>query len=350
MNLFTPHIGLQDLIILMRNLQMTMKAGVPIARALNLFEEGATRGKRPLFTHLRSSVELGNMFADAMESAPRKFPTLAINLIRAGEKAGSMQESLAMVVQYEGKAYELRRKIRGAMIYPSFLIGAVGGFILLMGGFILPTLLPLFNSLNVALPLSTRVLMWIAVFFQNHGTVFFISLVIAGVVTFWLARARFMRPIVHRIQLGIPLIKGIIRNGAIAQVTRTLSTLLRNGTPIQEALKATADATSNLLFHDLLLRSASSIESGHSLSGTFKSAPKLFPLMTITLIEIGEETGMLSQTLEYLAEFYESEVDYAVKALSIMMEPIILVFMGVIVGWTVMAIILPIYRITGSIA
>ncbi len=338
-----------DVLTLIRNLAVTIKAGVPIARALALFERDTPRGTRKrIIKHLRIQVESGHSLAAAIESAPRRFPPLVMNLVRVGEKGGTLADSLADVVDHLKSALDLKRKIRNAMMYPTFVLIAVLGLGLSVGTMVLPELLPLFSSLDVELPITTQMLLVVAQFFEDYGVITSVVTISVVAFLFFLARLEISKPIVHRLLLMLPYIRHIQRQAAVAQITRTLSTLLKAGIPISSAIPSTAEATGNRVFQRALKKALPSVEAGHTFADGLRRA-HTFPEMASTLIDVAEETGTLTETLDYLAEYYEGEVDYAVKNLTTAIEPMLLIVIGVIVGFTVLAIITPIYDVTGNI-
>lgn len=287
--------------------------------------------------------------ATAMESSPWVYPALAISLVKAGELSGTLQQNIESLVDHFRKIQELRRKIRAAMTYPIFVLIAVMGLGLSVGTFVLPQLLPLFEGLGVKLPFTTRVLMAFAQFFAAYGIIVtplaFVVMIILGV----LSRLEFIKPVTHRIFLFIPLIGTIQRKNAIVQITGTLSTLLKSGIPIAQAVPSTAQATSNVYFRRAVFDVMPYLQEGHMLSDGLRKTSKLFPEMTITFIEIGESTGTLAATLEFVEKYYEEEVDYAVKSLTTAIEPLLLIFIGVVVAFFVLGVITPLYDVTSSV-
>lgn len=338
-----------DVLNLLHHLSMALKAGVPLVEALRIFEEDAPRRKRPLIRHLRTTVQTGHSFTKALETSPLVFPPIAIHLVRTGELSGTLQQNLLQVVDYIRKSYDLRRKIRGAMLYPTFVLIAISGLGLSIGTFVLPELIPLFQALDIKLPFGPRVLLGIASFFDAHGTVFSLSFIAVCVALVCLGRLERSKPLLHRVALCIPYVNMIIRHAVIAQTTQTFGMLLRSGIPITEALHATAETTGNYVFRNALLQALPVVERGHPLYQGLEAAGKIFPTMVIRFIVVGEKTGTLAETLEHLTKFYEAEVDYAVKDLTTSLEPILLIIIGLIVGATILSIITPIYDITGNI-
>ena len=346
---FTRSVKTIDVLNLLHHLSMALKAGVPLVEALKIFEEDAPRGKKPLIRHLRTTVQTGHSFTKALETSPRVFPPIAIHLVRTGELGGTLQQSLLQIVEHIRKSYDLKRKIRGAMLYPTFVLIAISGLGLSIGTFVLPELIPLFEALDIKLPFGPRVLLSLANFFDAHGTVFSVSFVAACVALVFLGRLEGGKPFLHRLVLRIPYVNTIIRHSTITQITRTFGTLLRSGIPITEALRATSETTGNYVFRNALLRALPVVERGHPLYQGLEAAGNIFPTMAIRFIVVGEKTGTLAETLEHLSQFYEAEVEYAVKDLTTSLEPILLIIIGLIVGATILSIITPIYDITGNI-
>lgn len=340
---------LNEVIVFLRNLAVILKAGIPLPKALTLLEQAAPKRSRAVVRYLRTTVESGRSLAEAMRSSPRTFPDLALHLITTGEASGTLEVNLIEVVKHLRKAQDLKRKIQSASLYPTFVLIAVTGLILAVGTFVLPKLIPLFESLDVTLPWTTRVLFVLARFFETHGVTFSLAVLGMIVAIFFVTRVEGVKPYAHRVLLGIPLLGKVLQKATVAQVSATLGTLLRSGVPLPSAIDATAAATGNRVYRGALARTRPLVESGRPLAEGLRSSGKLFPLMAVMLIEIGEQTGTLEETLEELAMHYESEVDYAVRDMTTALEPLLLIIIGIIVGFTVIAIITPIYEVTGRV-
>lgn len=345
---FRFRIGTSEALLLLRNISMTLRAGVPLARSLQLFAKEGSASRRKLVSHLAKQVEDGHPLSEAMETAPREFPGIAIQLTKTGELGGTLVENLEEVVTHLHKMQDLKRKIRSAMMYPTFVLVAITGLGLTIGMLVLPELIPLFESLDVTLPLSTRVLLVVASFFEQHGTVFTLSVLTILAAFLFAIRLETVKPYWHRVLLLIPFVGASVRESSLAQMCRTLATLLKSGIPIAEALPATAEATSNRVIRMAIQRSIPSVETGHRLADGLMRESAI-PQITATLIGIGEQTGTLTTTLDYLADYYEQEVDYSVKDFTTALEPALLIGIGVIVGTAVLAIITPIYDVTSSL-
>lgn len=350
MNLFgKPKIGTTDAQLILRNLSVTLRAGVPLAKALRTFEEDSPRKRKVQITHLRKRVEQGHSLADAMESAPEKFPDIAVNLVRTGELGGSLPESLDAVAHHLKKMLELKRKIRSAMMYPTFVLIAVLGLGISIGTLVLPKLIPLFESLDVELPWTTQALLIVAEFLDTYGIMLAGVVVVTLLAFFTLIRTERIKPYWHRTLLMIPFIGNVQKQAAAAQISASLGTLLQSGIPIRKAIPAAATATENRVFRQALIDTVPVIESGRTFGDGLKKYGTMFPMMNRALVEVGEETGTLTETLAYLSDYFDSEVDYAVKNLTNALEPILLILVGLLVGGVVMAIITPIYDVTSSI-
>lgn len=342
-------LGTNDALLFSRNLAMTLGAGIPLARALKLFEDDANRKRKPLLRHLRGSVEQGHTLAEAMETAPKQFPSIAVNLVKAGEMGGTLEASLDAIVKHLKRIKELKRKIRSAMMYPTFVLIATLGLGISVGTLVLPKLIPLFESLDITLPWTTRLLLWIANFLDLYGITLAVSFVSFLIAFYIVTRIEVVKPYWHRLLLMMPYIGQVQRQAAAAQITETLSTLLKSGVPISEAIPAASETTENRVFRAALNDCVPVIKGGRTFADGLGKSKNVFPSMTKTMVEIGEETGTLTETLAYLSEYFETEVDYAVKNLTNALEPILLIAVGLIVGGVVLSIITPIYEVTSSI-
>jgi len=350
MNLFgKPKIGTTEAQLLLRNLSVTLRAGVPLVKGLKTFEEDSPRSKRKLITHLRKHIEQGNTLADSLDSAPKQFPPIAINLVRTGEMGGSLPESLEEVSVHIQKMLELKRKIRSAMMYPSFVLVAVLGLGISIGTLVLPKLIPLFETLDIELPWTTRLLLTVAYFLENYGLLIGVCILVFIICIYSLTKMEWFKPAWHTFLLHIPYIGDVQKKAAAAQISSSLSMLLGSGIPIRDAIPSAATSTENRVFRNALLSTIPVIESGRTFGEGLKQTGNIFPTMSKSLVEVGEETGTLTETLSYLSDYFDSEVDYAVKNLTNALEPILLILVGLLVGGVVMAIITPIYDVTSSI-
>lgn len=349
MSILQPSVGSKEIILLFRSISIMLRAGVSLLRILSVLEADAPKRTRRIITHLRNGVETGRPLAEALETSPRRFPPLAVNLVRAGEQSGSLVESLTAIVKHLRASEELKHKIRNAMMYPLFVLIAITGLGLSVGILVLPKLIPLFESFDVELPWTTRVILWIAKFFEVHGVLAGITAVVCGFFGFIVYSSERTKPFVQQFFSSLPYIRKLSINAGVAEFAGTLGTLLRNGITLPVALEATAKAMRNRAFRKKIFEIIPSVNAGATFSSSLRKTGKFFPSMALTLITVGEESGTLAQTLEYIAISYEEEVDTSLKNLTTALEPMLLIGIGIIVGFTVLAIITPIYDITGGV-
>jgi len=343
-------IGMVRGLTIFQQLGMILKSGMPLLKGLSLMEQQASRADQEVLRHLRTSVGTGHTLAEALQTSPQRFPQIAIRLVESGELSGTLAVSLDAIARYLRKSLDLRRKIRSAVIYPAFIIIAVIGLGIAVGTYILPRLIPLFETMKVTLPLSTRILLGVAAYLNVWGIATVCGIVTACMAFSMLVKWEPVKPLWHGFLLRLPFIGEIQRDVAIEQMSSTLCVLLQSGLPIIKALPSAANVLSNVLFRNAVTATIPMVESGNTFSDAIKTTGgKLLPPMALAFLEMGEETGMLTVMLNFVAEYYESEVEYAVKNLTIAIEPALLLVIGVVVGWMVLAIINPIYAFTNSI-
>ncbi|MBL7057972.1 type II secretion system F family protein [Patescibacteria group bacterium] len=333
-----------------KNLAVMLASGLGIVEALDISVD-STKGKfKTILQGVAKSVESGRSLSDGFKMYPKVFPAFFISAVYAGEESGTLEENLNQVAIQFKKEKELVDKIKGAMIYPAVIL--VAGLILsfFVAFFILPKILPLFEGFGVELPFTTRVLISFSHFMDEYKA--FIPWFLIGSFFFlnWLLRQKFTFPVTHKILLSFPVVKTISRGVNLARFSRTLGTLLMSGLNIDEALDITGNAVGNYYYKQSIMSTSVRIQKGSLLSECLDKYESLYPRITSRMIRVGEESGKLDETLMYIAEFYEEEVDNATKSLSVALEPILLVVIGFAVGFLALAIITPIYNITGSIS
>ncbi len=349
MSLLHPALGTNKIILLLRNISVMLKAGVPLVRVLTILEGDTPKRQRGVITHLRQNAETGKPLAETMESSTAGFPPIVINLVRTGEFSGTLEKSLEAIVKHLTAAQELKRKIRSAMMYPLFVFIALAMMGLAVGIFVLPKLIPLFASLNVELPFNTRVILWCAHMFSNYGLWIGLGAIGAGSLAFTAFTAERTKPLVQALIGLIPFVRGLQQNAYIAEFASTLSTLLDSGIPLTSALDSTANAMRNRVLRKTVMTMIPQIAAGQTLGETVGKYPKIFPHLVMTLVTVGEESGTFVKTMEYIGELYQSELDNSIKAMTQAMEPMLLIFIGSIVAFTVLGIITPIYNVTSAV-
>jgi type IV pilus assembly protein PilC len=332
-----------------KHLSLMIKAGLPVDEAIRVLrDQGDGRFKKVLSGVLRS-VEQGQPLSDGFAEFPTVFSELFVSTIRAGEASGSLDKALDDLSLQLTKSFDLQRKIRGAMIYPILVLTAAGGIGVGLSFFVLPKILKLFESITVELPFATRMLLAFSNFLVQHGTVFFIGCIVGviGLVNF--LKLKPVKPFSHLVLLKIPVFGKLARDYNLAAFARTMSTLLKAGIVIGDAFLVTANTISNVRYKKALMRVKEGAESGVPASTVLEEFPKLFPLLSTRMLAVGERTGKLEDTFGYLAEFYEDEVDATTKNLSTILEPVLLIVIGLTVAYIAIAIISPIYNFIGNI-
>ncbi len=343
---------IQEQILFAKRLSLLVKAGVPILQALNmLHSQTASKGAKLIFGHLVSGVEQGQNISSTLRNRyQRLVGEFTINIIEVGEVSGTLQENLHYLADELQKKQALRRKVINAMVYPAFIILATIGITILLTVFVFPKVLPIFSSFpDFKLPLTTRALIVISSAMRSYWYIL-LGLLILAIVGLSIGR-RYdkFRVILHRMSLRLPILGGLLRSYHLATTCRTLGVLLRSSVPIVKAILITAEAATNLEYRNKLRLIAQQVQHGERLSDQLIKYPKLFPPITSQMVGVGETTGSLSNSLVFLAELYENEVDDQTKNLSSFLEPALMVFIGLLVGFVAISIITPIYSFTQNL-
>lgn len=332
-----------------KHLSLMIKAGLPIDEAVMVLRDQADGRFRRVLSDVLKTVQTGRPLSDAFADYPGVFSELFIATVRAGESSGTLEESLNDLAEQLSRSYELQRKIRGAMIYPVVVLAAAGGIGVGLSLFVLPRVIKLFESITVKLPLATRMLLATSRFLVSHGVLFFAALAVGAVGLYNFMRWKPVRPASHGLLLKLPVFGKLAQNFNLAIFARTMGTLLKSGITIGEAFQIASNTLRNARYKKALLRVREGVETGAPASTVMEEFPKLFPSITSRMIAVGERTGKLEETFKYLAEFYEDEVDVMTKNLSTLLEPVLLIAIGLTVAYVAIAIIAPIYNFIGSI-
>lgn len=335
--------------LLARHLAIMLKSGLSLTESLRIVQDSARGALRNILDHVVRSVTSGRSFADALSDHTKVFPGLFISAVRAGEVSGTLETNLEHLALQLEKDRAIVSKVKGALVYPIIVLVATVVLSLVIAFFVLPQIIPLFVGLKMKLPVTTQMLIAFSLFVQQNGVPFLISLVIGIVFLLWLMKRPFVRPVTHWFFLKIPIVKQITQSSNLARFSRTLGMLLKSGLRIDEALEIMKQTLENVYYkaamHELGLR----VTKGSTLYEILNQYPHLFPIVLVHMVRVGEESGKLEDTLLYLGDYYESEVDAATKALSTAIEPALLIFIGLAVGFLALSIITPIYNITGGV-
>jgi type IV pilus assembly protein PilC len=332
-----------------KHMSLMIKAGLPIDEAVRVLAEQAQGRFRKALMGVLQAVEGGRQLSEGFAQYPRIFSELFIATVRAGESSGTLERSLDDLALQLTKSYDLQRKIRGAMIYPVLVLVAAAGIGMGLSLFVLPRVIGLFDSITVELPLPTRLLLGFSGFMVEYGIVFMIGVAVGIFGLFQLLGWKPVRPFSHGALLRLPVFGELARNYNLAMFSRTMATLLKSGITIGDAFEITSNTLRNARFKKSLLRVKQGTETGVPASTVLEEFPRLFPSISTRMLAVGERSGKLEETFQYLAEFYEDEVDVTAKNLSTVLEPVLLIIIGLTVAYIAVAIITPIYSFIGNI-
>ena len=324
-----------------RQLSTLQDAGLPIVQSLTILGDMQRPGVlRKVIADVRRDVEEGTMISDALAHHPRLFDRLYTNLVRAGESAGALDVILRRLAEFREKSQKLQRKILGALIYPAAVMTIAGGILTFIMIFIVPRFEQIFHEIGLTLPTVTQVLILVSSFMGSWWWA--IGLGIFGGFSFlrlW-RRTATGGAIVDRLALRVPVIGNVIRKGAVARFTRTLGILVRSGVGFLEALEITRAATPNIVVQNAISDIRESVKEGDTINAPL-AASGVFDDLVVNMIKVGEETGELDRMLMKIADTYDEEVDAAVAGMMALMEPLLVVFMGFVVGFIVIALFMP---------
>lgn len=345
-NAALSRVNLKEKIIFTNNLGTMIEAGLPLARALTVIGKQTKNPKlKEILESLITDVNKGLAFNEGLTKFPKVFPGFYVAMIRAGEESGKLPETLKIVASQLEKSYELKRKIRGAMIYPSIIISLIIVIAVLMMLFVVPTLSDTFSELGAELPATTRFILGISDFLSAY--IFIILPVFIVFVGLFIRLLKTKKGIYYAmwVVLHMPVFKEITKQANAAITMRTISSLVSSGVSMVHALEITEDVIQNPHFKRVLSQAKQEVQKGTLLSAIFERNAHLYPILVAEMIDVGEETGQLSQMLEKGAIFYEGEVDAVTKNLSTIIEPFLMILIGGAVGFFALAMIQPMYSI-----
>jgi type IV pilus assembly protein PilC len=335
----------REMAIFTRQFATMIDAGLPLVQCLTILaEQSESKNLRDVTGVVARAVEQGSTLAEALRRHPRTFDDLFVNLVEVGETGGILDTVFQRLAAYIEKAAALKRKVKSAMIYPSSIIGVACLVVIFMLTFVIPTFTKMFKDLRAEMPLPTQVVVWLSEFVRSY-----ILLMIAGAIGCVFAlrayyRTERGRSTIDALLLKFPVIGTLIRKVAVARFTRTLGTLVSSGVPILEGLRITARTAGNRVVEKAVMQCRAAVTEGKTLAEPLK-ASGVFPPMVIQMISVGEQTGALDAMLSKIADFYDDEVDTAVGALMALLEPVMIVVLGVIIGGLVVAMYLPIFKL-----
>src|SRR4026209_2006158 len=343
------HIKMRDVVIFTRQFSTMINAGLPLVQALNILaEQSQNKVLSDVTRKVVFDVESGKTGADAMGKHPQAFSPLYVNMVAAGEAGGILDTILMRLATFMEKNDALVRKVKGATIYPTVIMSVAAIAVTVLLVFVIPVFENLFTSAGLALPLPTRIVMGMSRFLKGYWYV-----VISVVVTSFFMYKRYAatpngRLNIDKMLLRVPVLGDVIRKAAVSRFTRTLGTLVSSGVSILDGLEITARTAGNRVVQDAIMESRASIAGGDTIAQPLKKSG-VFPPMVISMISVGEQTGGLDEMLSKITDFYDEEVDAAVSNLLSLLEPVMIVFLGVIVGGMVVAMYLPIFDMINAV-
>ena len=344
-------VGSKELAIFTRQLSVMIDSGLPLVQCLEvLAEQQEDKNFQRVIRAVRQSVEGGSTLSAAMQQFPKAFDHLYVNMVSAGEAGGILDRILQRLSAYIEKSVKLKRQLKSAMIYPVSVIVIAAGVITLLLWKVVPIFASLFASMNAALPLPTRIVIGASRFVGSlGGLAIFVGIVmtVAGVIAWY--RTPTGRLKLDAVLLRLPLVGVLQRKIAVARFTSTLGTLITSGVPILDGLEITAKTSGNAVVERAIFAVRSEVEAGGSLAGPMRGS-RVFPSIVTQMIEVGEQTGAMDAMLHKIADFYEDEVDIAVKNLMAAMEPMMIVVLGTIVGGIVISMYLPMFSLIGKLS
>jgi len=324
-------------------------AGISLPRALRtLALQTKSKKFKKALLNIAEEITKGKSFSDSLGKHPDIFAELFTSMIKVGEEAGTLEEVLKTLTQQMEREYELKSKIKGAMIYPAVIICAMIGIGILMLIVVVPKLAETFKELNIELPLTTRLVIGLGVFLAKKW--YFGILIIIGLFFIFrtILKTKRGKRMVDLLSLKIPIISAIIRKTNSAYTVRTLSSLFASGVPVVRSLEIVSGSLGNIYFREAIAQAVEKVRKGSKLSEALKPYQDIYPLIIIQMIEVGEETGETSDVLGKLADFFEEEVGNATKNLSAIIEPVLMLIIGAVVGFFAISMVQPMYSMLGA--
>jgi len=339
----------KDLVVFTRQFATMIDSGLPLVQCLDILaSQQLNKTFKSALQNIKESVESGSTFADALSKHPKIFDQLYVNLIAAGEVGGILDTILNRLAAYIEKALKLKKQVKGAMVYPATIISIAVVVIGVILVFVIPTFAKMFADFGGTLPMPTLIVIAMSNFLQKY-----ILVIIGAIYLIKMAIGKYYatpagRKIMDRLFLNLPVVGVLIRKVSVAKFTRTLGTMISSGVPIMDGLEIVAKTAGNKIVEDAIYRVRTAISEGKTMSEPLGESG-VFPPMVVQMIAVGEATGAMDAMLNKIADFYDDEVDDAVGNLTAMMEPLLMLFLGVTVGGLVVAMYLPIFKLAGAV-
>jgi len=347
---FFNRVSLVEKLMFTRNLRVMISAGVPLTRAIYTIAEvvKTKRFKKVLF-EIAQKIEKGESFSKSLSYFPSIFSELFVSCIKTGEESGTLEESLEILTEQMEREHEIKSKIIGALLYPSVIISVLIVIAILMLTIVVPKLEKVFEELNVELPATTRFVIALGNFFHNFW--YLLPFLILALISFFktILKTESGKKIFYTFLLKIPIFSPLIKKSNCAFFTRNLSSLILAGLPLVKSLEIISKGIGNIYYQNSLKEALKRVKKGEKLSEILKKYPDLYPPLVIQMLAIGEETGETATVLKKLSKFYEEEIDNTTKALTSIIEPLIMVVIGVMIGFFAISMIQPMYSMLGGL-
>lgn len=347
--LLKPKVTEKDVVLFTRQFATMIDAGLPLVQCLDILaNQTDNRTFKQMLKQIKSDVESGSTFADALKKHPKTFDELFVNLIAAGEVGGILDTILNRLAAYIEKAMKLKKKVKGAMVYPIVVLVVAVAVVAVLLLFVIPIFKKMFEDMGGGLPTPTQMVIDFSDWVQSY-----ILFIVAVVIGLTIAFNRFYatrkgRALVDDLMLRIPVVGDLIRKVAVARFTRTLGTMIQSGVPLLDGLDIVARTAGNKTVEAAILKTRASIAEGRTIADPLAESG-VFPSMVVQMIAVGESTGALDAMLTKIADFYDEEVDAAVEALTSLIEPFLMIFLGGTIGGLVIAMYLPIFKLAGTV-
>lgn len=343
-------IKLEDLVILTRQFATMIRAGLPLIEVLNILSEQTDkRALKLVMKQIERDVEVGASLHEAMVKHPQVFSTFYLSMIMAGEAAGMLDSILDQVATYLEKVASIQRKIKSAVMYPSVVSVVAISITVFLLVKIVPVFAGIFTEMGGTLPLPTRITVALSAFLQNNYIIA-LMMVVGTVFAIWqVGKTPKGKRALHKFQLKMPIFGPLFLKVGVARFTRTLGTLIRSGVNILAALEICGKTAGNVIIEEAVMKTRASIQQGESIAAPLRESD-VFPPMVVRMIDVGERTGALESMLTKIAEFYEDQVDAAVSGLTSMIEPLLIVFLGVVVGFIVISMFMPMFEMISLVS
>ncbi len=347
---FVGGVSMHEKIVLSRNLSVMLDAGLSLSRAITIVsKQSRNKYLKKVMEAVENSIKSGKTFHESLALYPKVFPGLFVSMVAAGEESGKLSRTLETIGSQMEKSYLLKKKVKGALIYPSIIIFAMVVIAVFMLIFVVPTLTATFSELKVDLPSTTKLIIWASSILQNHF-IFFVSGLFSLIgLVYMIFKTRQGKNAFFYLSIKFPLIGTLVREINAARTARTLSSLLTSGVAVVDSLRITTGVIENIYFKKVLQAAEKQIQTGAPMSSVFTESGNVYPIYVGEMMSVGEETGELGSMLAKVAVFFEDEVDQKTKDMSTIIEPFLMLIVGVAVGFFALSMIAPMYSLVNTI-